>query len=163
VVVEVDRTYFRLVLRSGELSLEPVTIPRSSGKFDMFLNPAVDLDGDGRREIVDFDKSGSQGRLIVKRQEAGSWHEIASLSGFGSRQYTHFTDMTRSGQRQIVAIDDKDCLRVLSFADDALTDLGFLSCGAPLIGDPLIADVDGDTRYDLVVARQPDRIEIFLR
>lgn len=163
VAVAVDGAYFRLVLRGGELTFEPVTIPRSSGSIEMFYNPAIDLDGDGRRETVEFDKSGVQGRLVVKRQEAGSWREVASLPGFGRRRYAHFTDMTRFGVRQIVAIDDKDCLRVLSFADEALKDLGVLSCGAPLIGDPLVADVDGDMRYDLIVARNPDRIEIFLR
>jgi hypothetical protein len=163
VIAKVNQTHFRLVLQNGEITLEPVTIPRSSGKIEMFYNPAVDLDGDGKREVVDFDKSSSPGRLIVKRQESDSWSEIASVSGFGSRQFTHFTDMTRSGRREIVAIDDKNCLRVLSFADETLKDIGVLSCGAPLVGDPLIADIDNDTRYDLIVARQPDRIEIFLR
>jgi hypothetical protein len=163
VIAKVNQTHFRLVLRNGEIVLEPVTIPRSSGSSEMFYNPAVDLDGDGKREVVDFDKSSSPGRLIVKRQESGSWREIASLPGFGSRQFTHITDMTRSGRREIVAIDDKDCLRVVFFADESLKDVGVLSCGAPLVGDPLIADIDNDTRYDLIIARKPDRIEIFLR
>ncbi|MDF3075103.1 MAG: hypothetical protein K0S54_2770, partial [Alphaproteobacteria bacterium] len=163
VIAKVNQAHFRLVLRHSEIILEPVTIPRSSGRSEIFYNPAVDLDGDGRMEVVDFDKKSPPGRLIVKRQESGSWREIAGLSGFGSSQFTHLTDVTRSGRREIIAIDDNHCLRVVSFGDETLKDLGVLSCGAPLVGDPLIADIDNDTRYDLIVARKPDRIEIFLR
>jgi hypothetical protein len=163
VVAEVDKAQMLMFVRNGQLFQEPITLPRRRGSFEMFYRNAIDLDGDGKEETIEFDKSGPQGRLIVTRREGNSTREVASLAGFSSRQYTHFTDLTRSGRQQIVAIDANNCLRVLSFADDKLNDLGSLSCGAPLIGDPLITDIDQNTYTDIIVAREPDRIEIFLR
>ncbi len=73
-------------------------------------------------------------------------------------------DLTRSGTRQIVAISDTNyCLHVIEFSGETLRNIGSLSCGAPLVYNLVISDIDGDGREDLVVAREPDRIEIFLR
>lgn len=161
VFVRLDGKDHRVGLRNGELFHERASKPDPSQIIELVISGATDLDGDGKREGVRFESSPA--RLIVLRNE-GAWREVASAPGYYWHGALEFIDVARIGRPQILAISEKgNCLRALTFKDDVLTDIGSLSCGGAIIGKPISADMDGDGRSDLIVARQPDRIEIFLR
>jgi hypothetical protein len=158
VLARIDGKNHRLTMRNGELVNEPGGIPPTSSTIQMIYGVSVDLDGDGSKEIAQIEVDPA--RLTVKRDS----QELASVPGNFWRGVLEYVDVTRSGKPQILAVGEKDnCVKVFSFAGNTLTELGSLSCGAPLVGTPVRADIDNDGRYDLIVARQPDRIEIFLR
>jgi hypothetical protein len=161
VFARIDKQLYRLTLRDGELGREPMP---SSGFNEVILLTAFDLDGNGSREFFDFRTSGTVNRLVALREQDGKPREVASLEGYGKHKLTEFADMVRSGKRQIIAVSDiNNCLHVIGFTNDMFSHVGSLSCGAAPIGTLGLSDMDGDGREDLIVARQPDRIEIFLR
>ena len=143
------------------------------GRPNRWLNPlgAADLDGDGRPEIVLVERPHLDGRLVVLALEGGALREVAALAGYSSHRIGQrslgrgaLLDMARAGRAQIVVpgLSD-DCLNVLTLEGNELRPIGQLSCGVPLVGDFAVADMDGDGTDDLVVAREKDRIEVFLR
>jgi len=164
VFIQLDARRFRLFLRNGELVRELAEPADRIEEREYIAINVGDFDRDGRSEAVRFLPWQYGMRMALWRFEDGRWREIASVSGFGDRRYASVMDLTRSGKSEIITIGDADnCIRVFSFADDKLHDLGSLSCGMPVVGHPMTADMDGDGRFDLVVARQQGRIEIFLR
>jgi hypothetical protein len=143
------------------------------GQANRWLNPVGigDIDGDGKVEIVLVQRPHLDGRLAVLRMEDGVLREIAAIAGFSNHRLgrrflglSALVDVTRAGRPQIVVagIAD-DCLHVLALEAGGLREIGTLSCGASFVGDFIVADVDGDAREDLIVAREKGRIEIFLR
>lgn len=161
VFARIDKQLYRLTLRGGELRREPVP---STGFNEVILLTAFDLDGNGSREFFDFRTSGTINRLVALREQDGKPREVASFEGYGKHKLIEFADVVRSSNRQIIAGSDiNNCLHVIGFTNDIFNHVGSLSCGAAPIGTVRLSDMDGDGRKDLIVARQPDRIEIFLR
>jgi len=161
------------VYRLTREGITPLAQTAPLGRPNRWLNPlgAADLDGDGRPEIVLVERPHLDGRLVVLRLEGGVLREIAALAGYSSHRIGQrslgrgaLLDMARAGRAQIVVpgLSD-DCLNVLALEGAELRPIGQLSCGAPFVGDFAVADMDGDGADDLVVAREQDRIEVFLR
>jgi hypothetical protein len=162
VSARVDNDFRRLILRDGVLVSEQIQ------PFPLFNQisaaPELDLDSDGRKEVVAYRNIDGERQLVVYRQLDGDSQIVASRKGYGKLGFLEIVDVTRALTPQILAVSDaNNCLDVLSFSEGALKKIGSLSCGALLIDHVLQADIDNDGRYDLIVARQPDRIEIFLR
>jgi len=153
--------------------IEPVARSAPLGQGNRWLNPigVADLDGDGRMEIALVQRPHLDGRMVVLRLEKGELVEVASLAGFSNHRLgtralglAALIDVTRSGRPQIVTAGIGDnCLHVVELGAAGLREIGSLSCGAPFVGDFAVADIDGDGRDDLTVARQQGRVEIFLR
>jgi hypothetical protein len=162
VYLRVDGENHRLLFANSELTVQRAPKPNWSRVTEIVAGGGpTDLDRDGKQEQVWFDRSPV--RLVISRYE-GNWREVASASGFFWNGATEVIDLTRLGKLQILTIGEKtNCLHVFGFADEVLTNIGSLSCGAPIIGTVVEADIDGDGRKDLIAARKPDRIEIFLR
>lgn len=158
-------------LQPGRIALLAQSAPL--GQANRWLNPVgvADLDGDGKAEIALVQWPHLDGRLTVLRLEDGVLREIAAAAGYSNHRLgrrflglSALIDVMRAGRRQIVVagIAD-DCLHVLALEAGGLRKIGNLSCGAPFVGDFIVADIDGDAREDLIVAREKGRVEIFLR
>lgn len=160
---------YRLAQGGSELMAQ--TAPQ--GRPNRWLNPlgVGDLDGDGKPEIVLVERPHLDGRLSVLRLVGGELRSIAAIDGFANHRIGQralgrgaLIDVARAGRKQIVVPGIADeCLHVVALEDGALRRIGQLSCGAPFVGDFAVADIDGDGREDLTVAREKGRIEIFLR
>ncbi|MGE0659883.1 MAG: hypothetical protein AB7F36_09265 [Reyranellaceae bacterium] len=159
--------------RLARAGIEMMARTKPLGQANRWLNPlgVADLDGDGRTEIVLVERPHLDGRLVVLRLANGGFLEIAALAGYSNHRIGQrnlgrgaLLDVARAGRPQIIVpgLAD-DCLNVLALEGSRLRPLGQLSCGAPFVGDFAVADMDGDGVDDLVVARETDRIEVFLR
>jgi hypothetical protein len=161
IFVRLGNDPYKIAFRNGELVYDRVPEPLPAY---VLLSNSGDLDGDGTPEDAKYEDPHTHGRLLVFRRDNGKWREIASIAGYGAQSHLAFADLARSGRPQIIAVGrSRYCLHVLSYAANELTDIGVLSCGSSFVGDFVVADIDNDGREDLIVARQPDRIEIFLR
>lgn len=162
IYLRIDQENHRLFFSNGGVSVQRAPKPDWSRVTSISTGGGPsDLDRDGKPEYVRFDRVPA--RLVISRYE-GSWRDVASVSGYFWNGATEVVDLTRMGKFEILAIAEKtNCLHVFGFVNEALTNIGSLSCGAPIIGTVVEADIDGDGRKDLIAAREPDRIEIFLR
>jgi len=163
VFARIDDHYKRLTFRNGALAFEDS--PQLHPDLFIISVAKADLDGDGVEDHVYY-SSGTdreKGVTVITRGESGKWQDV-HLPGYGRQNILTVLDLARSGTPQIVAIGaNNHCLHVIQYRDKQLKEIGTLSCGEYVVGGFAVGDVDGDGREDLVVARKPDRIEIFLR
>jgi hypothetical protein len=160
VFVKISEQTHRLLIRNGQL-VQEISTETKPKELEMVF---ADLDGDGTREAVRVEENGRGSQLIVSSWGKGSVDQVATLASEQVMYFLGFTGMMRSNTAQIIYTQAPDyCLRLLALQDKKLTDVGSLSCGAPLVALPVIADIDGDGRGDLIAARQHGRIEFFLR
>ncbi|MBQ8604573.1 MAG: hypothetical protein IJ410_07005 [Oscillospiraceae bacterium] len=116
----------------------------------------VDLNGDNTEEaavLYSAENTGSNVRMAVLTQSEDEWDVVYDKEGYGTEVYKiTFTDMTRSGDRQIVVgytfSDSSEKITSVYFTDDnAVTEENTYTCQ-----DYVIYDITGDGAEDMILA-----------
>lgn len=134
----------------GFISTQTITVPGTPVGVR-----AADFDLDGDTDLAVAISSATGGAMVIRNDGGGQFSIRPQLGSFTSSRDLAAGDVNLDGWPDVL-VSDSDQDRVHIFLNDQAG--GFIDAGAIITGDNprsfALADIDGDDRQDLVVARQ---------
>jgi hypothetical protein len=140
------------------------------GAENRWLNPigAADLDGDGRIEVAVVQTPHGEGVLKIYAFENGKFVEKASRPGYsnhdmGSAQLNlHAVGNFHGDQDNEIAVrtQDKRSMAILAYKNGTLQPRGSVWHDVNIVGPVLAADLDGDSKAELIYVLEDGRIAV---